>query len=300
MNVHADDLPAPELGARPIVVGVDGSPPSDAALRWAVAEAELRNLPLSVVHTVAMAAVATSALIWPAGPVPEQVLESRESDGRRCIGDALATIGDRRKVDSALLFGNPVATISEYSSDAEMLVVGSRGQTGIRSLLGSVSAGLIRHAHCPVAVVHDGGVASADAAARPVLVGIDGSVASERATAIAFDEASRRHTTLLALHVCSDAETAPGVGSNWTTMQSAAERTLAQRLARWRERYPDVIVQSAIEFEHPIRHLLERSERSQLVVVGSHGRGGFTAMVIGSVGAAVAAAARVPVIVARH
>ena len=88
----------------------------------------------------------------------------------------------------------------DISKDAEMIVVGCRGLGGVQGLLlGSVSTGLVHHSHCPVAVIHgeDLVMNSADA---PVVVGIDGSPASELATAIAFDEASRRGVGLVALH----------------------------------------------------------------------------------------------------
>ena len=83
-------------------------------------------------------------------------------------------------------------------------------------------------------------------------------------------------------------------------MRTVANKTLAEALAGWQERYPDVTVHRLVEYERPVGHLLEKSERAQLVVVGSHGRGGFAGMLLGSVGTAVAQAARIPVIVARQ
>ena len=94
-----------------------------------------------------------------------------------------------------------------------MIVVGCRGRGALRRrLLGSVSSGLVHHAHCPVAVIHDWGHlprAGEDPlmphpARAPVVVGIDGSPASESATAIAFDEASRRKVELVAVYAFSD------------------------------------------------------------------------------------------------
>lgn len=83
-------------------------------------------------------------------------------------------------------------------------------------------------------------------------------------------------------------------------LQHAADKTLAERLAGWQERYPEVNVHRLVEFEDPARQLLDHAQRAQLVIVGSHGRGGFARMLLGSVSATVTQAARVPVIVARR
>ena len=196
-----------------VVVGADGSPSSRVAMKWAAREATMRHVPLTVVHVVPSLSVAASALAWPAGRVPEEVLEIQENEARRVIADAIKVVedsaagGDRPEINSELLFGGPVPALADLSKDAQLVVVGCHGRTGQhRRLLGSVSTGLIHHAHCPVAVIHDEVPSSLQSSKLPVLVGIDGSRASELATAIAFDEASWRGVDLVALHVWGDAD----------------------------------------------------------------------------------------------
>jgi nucleotide-binding universal stress UspA family protein len=267
----------------------------------------MRHVPLTVVHVVPPLSVAASALAWPAGRVPQEVLEIQENDGRRVIADAIkvvvdsATCGSRPEINSEMLLGRDVPALVDLSKDAQLMVVGCRGRTGQhRRSLGSVSTGLIHHAHCPVAVIHDEVPSSLQSPKLPVVLGIDGSRASESAIAIAFDEASWRGVDLVALHVWSDTDISTVFGIDSSAVQSAADKTLAESLAGWQERYPEVVVRRVVEFERPVRHLLELAEKAQLVVVGSHGRGGFAGMVLGSVSTAVAQEARVPVIVGRQ
>jgi nucleotide-binding universal stress UspA family protein len=167
-------------------------------------------------------------------------------------------------------------------------------------MLGSVSTGLAQHAHCPVAIVHDDEPLTPDLANAPVVVGVDGSPASVSATAIAFDEASRRGVDMVAVHACMDWSGADYADMDWSDLEVRGHEVLAERLAGWQERYPDVMVRRAVFADQAARHLIEESEVAQLVVVGSHGRGGFAGMLLGSVGSAVAQVARIPVIIARE
>jgi nucleotide-binding universal stress UspA family protein len=265
----------------------------------------MRHVPLTVVHIADDLSVAASTLAWPAGRIPEEVREIQENEARNVIADAIsaagsAASGDRPEIDTELLRGKPVPSLVDLSKDAQMVVVGRRGRTGRHSrLLGSVSAGLIHHAHCPVAVINDEGLSSQHSTRRPVLVGIDGSQASELALAIAFAEASWRGVDLVVLRVLWDAD-ASFFGMEWSALQSTAEETLVNSLTAWRARYPEVNVQVVVELEHPARRLLEQSEEAQLVVVGSHGHGVLAEMLLGSVSSVVAQAAHTPVLVVRQ
>ena len=281
-----------------IVVGVDGSAASNAAVFWAAREAAMRNVPLSLVHMFK-----TFVPTFPQIPMPSGVAEWQEDDGRNVLEQAVKIAEDAVPTDRKIAIASevkcspPVPTLVDLSEEAEMVVVGSNGRGAVgRVLLGSVSSGVVRSARCPVAVIRNEDASMPHPEQAPVLVGIDCSSASELATAIAFDEASRRGVDLRALHTWSDFAVFEGPWLDW---KSEAERSLAEYLAGWQERYPDVKVHRLIGFDVPGRALIEESESAQLVVVGSHGRGGFTSMLLGSVSNAVVHSVHTPVIVAR-
>jgi len=288
-----------------VVVGADGSTSSQGAVRWAAREAAMRHTRLTIVHIADSISVpaSASALAWPGGRVPDDVLEINENDARDVIAEAIsaaqgAAPGERPEIDSELLFGRPVPFLVDFSKDAQMVVVGRRGRH--QRLLGSVSSGLIHHAHCPVAVINvEIPTLSPSSARLPVLVGIDGSQASESAMAIAFDEASWRGVDLVALRVLWNADVSL-IGMERSELQRVAEKTLAESLATWKCRYPEVNVRIVVEFEDPARHLLEQSETAQLVVVGNRERGAVAEMLFGSVSCALAKEAHTPVLVARQ
>lgn len=223
-----------------VVVGVDGSPASNAAVCWAARDAAMRNLPLTVVHVVN-----TDVATWPPMPYPDTWAVWQEDEGRKVIAGAVkiaedSVAGDRElTIKSEIVFSLPVPTMVEMSAEAELMVVGSSGHGALaRVLLGSVSSSLVRRASCPVAVIRDEDPMIPDPLHAPVLVGIDGSPASELATAVAFDEASRRGVELIAVHAWSDQGVVELPGLNWSTMEAEARLSLAERLAGWRNAIP--------------------------------------------------------------
>lgn len=284
---------------RPIVVGVDGSAASKVAVDWAVRNAAMRRTPLKLVNVLNPPVV----MAFPEVPMPAGFLKWQEEEGRKVLDAALVTARAAAPdidISTEMVAGPSVPTLVEESKNAQMIVVGCRGRGALaRGLLGSVSTGLVHHAFCPVAIIHDQDPLMPHPSQAPVVVGLDGSPASEQAVAIAFEEASFRGVELVAVFAWSDTGVFEFPGVDWSTQQSLAEETLSERLSGWQERYPDVLVRRVVVADRPAHQLLEQSESAQLLVVGSHGRGGFAGMLLGSVSTAVVHGARMPVIVAR-
>jgi len=147
---------AADEGRKRIVVGIDGSEPSRHALRWAVDEARLRHAELTLVYA------------WPAAyhvPGPnvqiDPEFDQNEADvdlelAKGLVEQELERLGDLVQgvtIDRRVGQGQPVPMLLEAAEGAQMLVVGSRGRGGFKSLvLGSVSQQCIQHATCPVVV----------------------------------------------------------------------------------------------------------------------------------------------------
>ncbi len=167
----------------------------------------------------------------------------------------------------------------------------------IALLVGSVAAAVATHATCPVVVVHG----TDRPAVGPVVVGVDGSPVSEDALAFAFDAAATRRVPLVAVRCYEPPVFYPdsAIVVDWEAVHTEEQEVLAERLAGWGERYPDVPVERVVVQGVPAAVLVEQSETAQLVVVGSHGHGSLAGLILGSVSRAVLHRAHCPVAVVR-
>jgi nucleotide-binding universal stress UspA family protein len=243
-----------------ILVGVDGSPPSLTAVDLASREASLRGCPLLIVHVGAPAS-------------PDRVVQA-------AVERAAAADPDI-KVTGAVLGGEPAAVLVEASNDAALAVVGHRGIGGFAELLlGSVSAKLAAHAHCPVVV------ARGDDGGHHIVVGVDGSVSGDAAIRFAFAEADRRAAEVLAIHAVSGPQfTGPSDALIYDRCSEEARAVglLYRAVVNAHEQFPDLLVQRRVQWAAPAETLVKASTSAQLVVVGRRGGGGLLGLRLGSV-----------------
>lgn len=289
-----------------ITVGVDGSAGSTAAVAWAAKIASLRHLELRIVHGLQLAGLYYGGGM--SGASAEALFDAIRTDGERAVSDAravAASVDRDLTITTEVRNDPPVPMLIDESRHARMLVLAHTGAGGFTGMLvGGTAASVAGHAHCPVAVVRGRDGATTVPESGPVAVGIDGSPNSEQAIAVAFEEASLRGVPLVAVHAWNDLTYEDTRGTARIPVDPALlaeeeERLLGQRLAGWREKYPDVEVRREIVHDRPRHVLLAAAEAAQLIVVGSHGRGGFTGMLLGSTSQALVQHASCPVLVVR-
>ncbi|WP_427765575.1 universal stress protein [Streptomyces sp. DSM 41931] len=285
-----------------VVVGVDGSPSSLVAVEAAAREARWRGAGLRVVH----------AFLWPAMHAPRGRSPLGPPEGEphnrveHLVAEAVARARDTApgvEVSHVVVTGEPVTVLEAQSRAADLVVVGSRGMGGFVGLLiGSTAVHLAAHGRCPVLVVREGGDEKG-----PVVVGVDGSAAGERAIEFAFAEASLRGAPLRAIHAWTLWNAPPSElhegADTYVAMPEgvaeAEERLVSEALAGCRERYPGVSVESRALRGQTREALIEASRSARLLVVGARGRGGFAGLMLGSVSQAVLHHAHCPVAVVR-
>ena len=134
-----------------IVVGIDGSPESEAALAWAINEARLHGRGLRVIH-------AFRAVVSITGHTDPEFYQKEQGEAKAAFEQILAKGPslDGLDVEKVIEPGNPSEVLVEASRGASLLVIGSHGRGRFRgSLVGSVTMHCVYQAHCPVVVIRD-------------------------------------------------------------------------------------------------------------------------------------------------
>ncbi|MER5548897.1 universal stress protein [Streptomyces sp. NPDC002589] len=298
---------------RTITVGLDGSPESRAAAEWAAREAELRGLPVKLVH------------VWEPAPAPTVHApflgaEEYQHWSERIPGESAEGLRLRHpgvEVSTEQLSGSPAEALADVAKDAELLALGSRGLGGIAGfLVGSVGLAVVAHAERPVVLVRAGeqpadehemdvaGVPSASTSFRPVVLGLDLGSAAETLIRFALDAAARRNAPLRVVHGWNPTPyyaygMAPDPGVQQMLADSDAD-ALTEVLAPWRQKFPDVQVVAESRFGSPSHLLIDASREASLVVVGRRMRQSSAGARIGPVTHAVLHHATAPVAVVPH
>lgn len=288
-----------------VVVAVDGSEASQNAVRWAANTANKRGVPLRLAASYTM-----PQFLYAEGMVPPQELfdelQSETMDMIEAARVVAHEVAPDIKIGYVIAEGSPIDMLLDMSSDVTMIVMGSRGLGGLSGMvMGSVSAAVVSHADCPVVVVRSDNHVTETNKYGPVVVGVDGSDVSQRATEFAFEEVQARGAKLVAIHTWMDMQVQASLAGlaaaqqEWEIIEKEQTTLLKDRLQPLLERFPDVEVEMVITRDRPVRALEDCAHNAQLLVVGSHGRGGFRGMLLGSTSRALLQSAPCPMVVVR-
>ncbi|MFE3327041.1 universal stress protein [Streptomyces sp. NPDC059176] len=254
--------------SRPVTVGVDGSPESNAAAEWAAREAVLREAPLHLVHVEERWPMVTGAMP-PVDPADHQ----RWTEA--LLDEAAARVRESRpglEVSVCRRVGRPAGALAVEAAGAQLLVLGSRGRGRVEQFfVGSVGTATIGLTDTPVVLVRavDGPDGETD---RDIVVGVDVHETSDAILAFAFNEAARRGCGVRAVH----GWTLPFAFSYAPQLDHGVQKEVADDIAEavagvlgpWRRRYPAVRTVERILVGAPAEQVLAEAPGAGLVVVG--------------------------------
>ena len=262
-----------------IIVGVTGAPVAHRAVDWAAARAAARGQKIELLGVVggAIGTVGEGGVVKDALEATRSLLDGHLARLAETVPGVEATV--------RVATGNPVAVLIEASHRAALLVIGSdyrgphtgsgRGAHGVR-----IAAG----AHSPVVVVPD---IDLDAASG-IVVGVDGSSASEHAVRFAAAEADRLGEKLIAVSVWTPLEAPRNDLAVYpelylTNLAAATEEILSLALAGLASDYPDLVVERVVAQGYPSHVINQHAHGARMTVVGTHGRGAIARFLLGSI-----------------
>ena len=276
---------------KPIVVGVNGSARSEAALAWALRHASKHKMPVVALYAV------DDRWMTPDFQYHEIIREAAMELLQKAQDSAHAQAPDVA-VEVQLRHGSAAAALREASKDASMLVVGAHDRHWLDGgPLTDRALQVVSASDSPVAVVPP----TPDAARHGVVVGVDGSEESLQAVSFAAAEADRAGDELtVVLAVRSPARwVEPRLPTRLSdTVVEEEKVVLAESAAGLRDRYPDLMIhQRLVPDTEPAQALVMAAQEARLLVIGSRGRGAFSRLVLGSTAHTVLLNAPCPTIV---
>ncbi len=291
--------------ATEVVVGFDGSLGAECALDWAAHEADRRGVGLRIVTATPYFELPFGGIGAGAGPPVDniEVAERVAGDGRLRAEKVL----DASLIRSVSVRRSPAGGLVDASEDAALVVIGHPERGKVREFVtGSVAFAVTAHSRCDVAVVPRGDL-SRPGPDTPVVVGVDGSRAAERAARRAAEVASECGAPMVlvrAWHVGSGEWYGPAAGvdvllDQLTYYEGAARQPTEATAAAVRASFPDVAVHTSVVQAQPVTALLDAAKDAGLLVVGTRGHGGFKRLLLGSVSRALVHYAETPVLVVR-
>jgi nucleotide-binding universal stress UspA family protein len=287
-----------------IVVGVDYSPASDAALAWALDAASRRQAELRIVHVCELSQRQLEAL----GESATRLRGQARDRGQRLLDDAVRIAGKTHpdvRVTPHLCLGSAARRLITESTRADVLVVGNLGLGEFAGLLlGSTALCVASFAHSTVvAVPASTGI---EATARGVVVGIDEPRDAHAALRFAFREAGDLAEPLTAVHawhvpyvLATGPYGVPPLRYDFEPLSRLESTLLDTALDGWPDRHPAVEVIKKVPCGHPVLKLVEEAKHARLLVVGARGRGEVRGLVFGSVSHALLHHAPCPVAIVR-
>ncbi|HEY0951154.1 universal stress protein [Nocardioides sp.] len=273
-----------------VVVGVDGSESATHALAWAAEQAAAEQRPLVLVHAGPGAAPGGPGWMEASGLDHHRLTLLLKDDARALLDHEDAPVRARHPdldIHHVVRLGDPRQVLLEATTDAHLLVVGTRGLGPVRHLLlGSVSSALVKHATCPVVVVRPEPETAAEPGHGGVLAGVAGDAGDAAVLELAFGIAESRRLPLRVFHCFWDAvkiaegalDVAPGetgLDDEWLVLDQATREPIAA--------HPEVEVHLQLTRGMVDERLIRASRQAALVVIGHRRKPFFNELVYGSI-----------------
>lgn len=271
-----------------VVVGYDGSKPSETALQWAARVADHQGQKLIVLHAaewITYTQDAGSGLAENA----DILTEAREIAERG--RDTVLTDFPNLDVEVATSLFSAKVAIGELSTTASLVVLGSHGRSRFGTLLmGSTAYAMAGYARCPVVIVREG-ANDLPGPTRPVVVGADGTSGADRAVERAVSVAREWGAPLMLATTWAPAPPDPwdkgplgyhSAGEASAAYKAKAETENAAAAERVSAANPDLQVLGAVIEDHAVAGLVNAGDRGGLLVLGTRGHGALVGSLLGS------------------